>query len=80
MGETVRKWFAVKTSSLWPSSYWGLVEFHSFGLFFQELSCQLLKKKKRVNNFHEADQSDAKPKYSSALPWGCRCAAAPSLT
>lgn len=44
MGETARKWLAVKTTSLWSSHFSRLVEFHPFWLFFQELSCQLKKK------------------------------------
>lgn len=66
MGATARKWLAVKTTSLWSSHFSRLVEFHPFWLFFQELSCQL--KKKRVNNFHEADRSDAKPNIPAYYP------------
>lgn len=48
MGETARKWLAVKTTSLWSSRFSRLVEFHSFWLFFQELNCQLKKKKEEL--------------------------------
>lgn len=69
MGETARKRLAVKTSSLRSSNFLGLVEFHSLGLFFHELSCQL---KKRVN-YHEAYQTDAKLNIPSHYPQALLC-------